>query len=358
MTSGVEVPDAADPVVAVDVLLDLATRILEALGTPGPAARTVAESLVEADVLGHESHGVMRLRRYVNAVRDGRVVPSAEARYVPLGLNSGRVDGCWGWGQPAAELATERAVALTATGAVSIVTISRCNHVGRLGRITARAAASGMIGLATCNAEPVVAPFGGTDRVLGTNPISLACPTDDAQRPLLLDIATSSTAEGKLSMTLSRGGSVPAGQIVDRDGFPSVDPAAYYEGGALLPFGDHKGYGLSVFAEILGGILSGTGFASSERYTHGNGVSILVINPAAFMDHAAFVVETSKLRDRLRASRTQDGVAAVLAPGDPEHAARDQRAVDGIPLARPIWEGLMSLRDELSIAGPYVADRS
>lgn len=357
MSSGAAGPETADTIVEAAVLFDLATRIIEGIGTPKPLALIVAASLVEANVLGHDSHGVMRLPRYVNSVRAGLVIPSASAQYIPLDTSCGRVDGGWGWGQPAAELATERAVALTRTSGVTMVTISRCNHIGRLGRLTTRAATEGMIGIATCNAEPVVAPFGGTERVLGTNPLSLACPTDNVDEPLLLDIATSATAEGKLSIARSRGTSIPGSQIVDRHGSPSFDPSAYYEGGALLPFGDHKGYGLSVFAEILGGILSGMGFASSEKYTHGNGASVLVINPAAFMDRAAFIREASELRDGLRTSRPQAGVPSVLAPGDPEYATRRRREVEGIPLVSSIWEGLMDLTEELSIVGTYPAAR-
>src|SRR6266581_3412589 len=159
-------------------------------------------------------------------------------------------------------LAVDTAIELAIECNASAVTIARCNHIGRLGEYVERLALKGMVGIAMCNTGAVVAPFGGRARMLGTNPFAFAAPAGESNPPIMIDFATASVAEGKLVLARAKNEVIPLGSIIDSAGHPSVDPDAFYAGGALLPFGGHKGYGMSVMVELLGGVLSGGGASS------------------------------------------------------------------------------------------------
>jgi LDH2 family malate/lactate/ureidoglycolate dehydrogenase len=242
-------------VVSADELTSLSRSILEAVGTPEDFAWIVAASLVDANLAGHDSHGVLRLTSYVANVRGGQVHPAARANMEPLGGACARVDGGWGWGQPAAHLATDTATDLARAHGVGLVTINRCNHIGRLGEYVEKLSRAGLMGFMICNSRPAVAPFGGYTRLLGTNPIAWSAPQHDGRKPLVVDIATAAVAEGKLRVAHAAGAAAPPGAVVDKDGHPSEQTAAFYDGGALTTFGGHKGFGLSVMAELMGGVL-------------------------------------------------------------------------------------------------------
>ena len=176
----------------------LGQAILEAVGTPEDLAAIVAGSLVDANLAGHDSHGVIRLTSYVAGVRSGQVQPGARAVVESLGDACARVDGAWGWGQPAAHIATDTASKLARANGVGLVTVGRCNHIGRLGEYIEDLSRAGQIGLMTCNSPPAVAPYGGYTRLLGTNPIAWGAPRSPGKPPIVVDFATASIAEGKL----------------------------------------------------------------------------------------------------------------------------------------------------------------
>ena len=355
-------------------LLAFACAMLEAAGTPADLASDVAESLVEANLCGHDSHGVLRLPSYLGFSRkqksESRIFNSIfpEKRAVLLadkrpGLAIRRVDGGWGWGQPAARMATRTAIELAARTGVASVTVERCNHVGRLGEYVAMVAEAGLIGLATCNAGPAVAPFNGRERLFGTNPFAFAVPRTvgprgDGPAPIVVDFATSGVAEGKLQVAQSKGQLVAPGLIIDKDGMPSADPAAFYAGGALLPMGQHKGYGINVLADLLGGGLSGIGLACTPAYGEGNrggnGFIITVYNIADFVPVEHYVTQVNHLYARVRASRPAHGVDAVLVPGDPEWMSRERHMREGISIPDSIWQALRETAQELNVALPTV----
>ena len=346
--TGRPVPESPDPVLLDSRLLqDVTEDLLMAVGSPHDLARIVATSLVTSNLLGHDSHGVLRVPRYVAAVRDGQVDPAARATFARQRPATGRVDGHWGWGQPAAALATATATELAAATGVAAVTIERCNHVGRLGEHVAAIAGAGMVGVALCNAEAAVAPFGGIERVLGTNPIAMACPTA-AGPPVVFDISTAAVAEGKLSVARAAGARIAPGAVIDAAGGQTTDPAAFYDGGALLPFGGHKGYGLSVFVEILGGILSGSGASSSPQYSHGNGTLVIAIDPEAFVERGRFLDEVAFLARRLTASAPAAGDRPQM-PGEPESRTKAARLRDGVPMAASIWREIVALGGTLDL---------
>jgi LDH2 family malate/lactate/ureidoglycolate dehydrogenase len=324
-------------------LVVLATAILVAAGTPPERAEAVSQSLVEANLAGHDSHGVLRLTQYVEFVERGDVQPSAEPELVFERGAVARVDGRRGWGQLAAQLAAATAVRLAAEHGVGVVVVDRCGHVGRLGEYVETIAAAGFVGHALCNAEAAVAPPGTGLRALGTNPLAWAVPRADAE-PILVDFATAEVAEGKLRVAVSRGEHLKVPAVVDAQGRPSHDPAAFYDGGALVPFGGHKGYALSVVAELLGrGFAAG---AVEDGRDTPYSLFLLALDPAATGGTDGFATAVDDWCDGVIARARSTG-AQVTLPGDPESRARSQRSQDGVPVPPSIWNALLELRERL-----------
>lgn len=328
----------------------MSQSILVAAGTPEDLAAIVAESLVDANLAGHDSHGVIRIPSYVAAVRGGQIKPAARARRQTLGGACARVDGEWGWGQPAARLAVDAAVEIASSHGVGVVAIGRCNHIGRLGEYVERFAAAGMMGMAMCNSRAAVAPFGGYTRLLGTNPVAWSAPYASGKPPVVVDFATSTIAEGKLRVAQADGGKVPAGAVVDSQGRPSPDPAAYYDGGALTTFGGHKGFGLSVMAELMGGVLSGSGPSSLPGFDNGNGTVVLAIDVERFVPRAAFLDQEEALSSAIHEAPAAPGVEMVMMPGEPEWRSRRRRAVEGVPVPAATYQALIEAAIELGLS--------
>ncbi len=337
------------PTFTADELRRVAQSILEAVGTHSDDAQLISNSLVESNLVGHDSHGVMRLMSYIDFVRRGQVKPAARAFVSKEAQAAAQVDGAWGWGHLSARLATTTAIDLAAQYGVAAVTIDQCNHVGRLGEYVEAMARAGMIGVALCNVDPAVAPFGGFGRVMGTNPLAWAVPRA-GNEPLFSDFATSGVAEGKLRVARAKGERVEAGLIVDSNGRPSQEPADFYNGGALLPFGGHKGYGLSVMVELLGGVLSGMAVSVQPQYQAANGTLFLALNIAAFMPVDQFTQQVEKFCERIKVTPPADGFREVLLPGEPERRTRKQRLVEGISLPEQTWQEIQALARGLDVA--------
>ena len=328
----------------------LGQAILEAVGTPEDLAAIVAGSLVDANLAGHDSHGVIRLTSYVAGVRSGQVQPGARAVVESLGDACARVDGAWGWGQPAAHIATDTASKLARANGVGLVTVGRCNHIGRLGEYIEDLSRAGQIGLMTCNSPPAVAPYGGYTRLLGTNPIAWGAPRSPGKPPIVVDFATASIAEGKLRIAHANGSKAPLGAVVDKSGQPTTDTAAFYDGGALTTFGGHKGFGLSVMAELMAGMLSGTGLSSDPDYSNGNGTMLLAIDVGRFLPASDFMEQADALDRRLHAAPTAAGFNAIQMPGEPEWRSRAERTSEGIPVAGATLRAINDLAQELGLS--------
>lgn len=319
-------------------LLTLARTVLEDAGAPPATANTVAESLVESNLRGHDSHGIRRLAPYIDAVKDGRVDPRAEPEVVTRRQAIVIVDGNGGFGQAAARLAADELTTLTRQSGVAAAAIQNANHVGRLGEWVEHLADEGLIAIAFCNAEPTVAPYGGSERRLGTNPIAWATP---GRPPLVMDWSTATMPEGKLAVAKARGEKVPHGVIVDHNGEPSRDPADFYAGGALLPLGAHKGSGLSVMIQLVGGTLAGTG-VFGQQGAAANGTVLIALDPTAFTND--FDDEAQEFTAALAATRPARGFDAVLVPGEIERRTRATRAQEGVPLPASTWSELEALK--------------
>jgi LDH2 family malate/lactate/ureidoglycolate dehydrogenase len=263
-------------------LEDFTAAALTALGASAPSAAEVAASLVLSNVVGHDSHGMVRLVQYADWIAGGQIWPAQRPVVSRRQGAVAVVDGNWGFGQPAARMAVEAAVPIAREHGVAAVTIGDCNHVGRLGEYVAALADQGFTGLAFCNSGPVVAPFGGAGRALGTNPLAWAAP-GGPDGPLVADFSTAAVAEGKVRLAAAGGRPLADGLIVDALGRPSRSPADFYAGGALLTFGGHKGSALSVLIELLGGLLTGMGTACTPSYAGGNGMVLIALDVGAFV---------------------------------------------------------------------------
>jgi uncharacterized oxidoreductase len=324
-------------------------EIIEAAGTPHADALAIGDSLVEANLMGHDSHGVLRLPWYIAAVRRGAIQPDATPRVIAQHGATAQVDGALGWGQVSARFATQTAIGLATDHSVGAVTIVNCNHIGRVGAYVETIARAGMIGIAICNAGPAVAPFGGFQRVMGTNPLAWAAPGGPGQPPLVLDFATSIVAEGKLRVARSKGETLADTLVFDAAGQPSRDPADFYLGGALQTFGLHKGSGISLMIELLARGLCGVDPTVAGGQGH-NGTLILALNILAFAPEQQFQGAAERLRAQVGALTPVPPAERVLLPGEPELYNRQQRMHAGIPIPQPIWDEILGLAAEWNIA--------
>ncbi len=332
-----------------EYLREVGIKIFTALGAPRPKAELVVETLIEASLTGHDSHGISYLVRYAERIRGGFIRPEAEPMMVKEAPSSALLDGCWGFGQVTAMRVMEVAAEKAYRNVVSAVGAFNCNHIGRVGYYTSWAARRGLIGLMFVNVgHPMVSVYGGVGRVLGTNPFSASAPT--GEDPFLLDYATSTVADGKVSWAIAKGERIPDHWIRDRMGRPTEDPCELREGGWLLPFGGHKGYCLQMLMELMGAALTGSrsGVDPEIGPPSTNGVLAIAIDPEGFVGLEAYVERSKGILKAVKEGRAEEG-GEILTPGEPEWMTRRRRLAEGIPLPEPTWSQISRLAEELSI---------
>jgi LDH2 family malate/lactate/ureidoglycolate dehydrogenase len=340
------------PEVAAGDLHRFARSLLVSAGAREESAEIVADSLLDANLAGHDSHGVLRLAGYLAGIHAGHVATGATATLDSASGATAIVDAHDGWGQPAMWMATRAAIDAAREFGLGAAVVRNSYHIGRVAPYVEAVAREGMIGFATANAAPAVAPFGGRKRVLGTNPIAWAAPRADGAPPLCLDVATAGVAEGKLRVARAKGLPVPPGNLVDRHGQATVDPHDFYDGGALLPFGGHKGSGFSLFAQILGRGLAQMNPSAYDGPRGINGPFILAIDVARFTPLDRFQAEVEAQCAVVCGCDPADDVEAVLLPGQPEQLTRAVRERDGVPIPDATWEELLELAREWSVPAP------
>lgn len=338
----------------VQALRSLVASILIANGSTRAEADTVAANLVLANLSGHDSHGVGMLPRYVDAVLEGGLQPNAEARVI---LDTGTLltlDGQRGYGQVVGEQAMALGMARAKTHGSCIMTLANAHHLGRIGHFAEMAVAKGLVAIHFVNvlSRPVVAPWGGGDGRYGTNPCCIGVPLQ-GREPFVLDFATSRVAQGKMRVAHNEGRQVPPGYLIDAQGQPTTDPGVVVVPqagpagapgnglfGALMAFGEHKGYGLAVACELLGGALTGSGTwhrpADNARAVV-NGMLTILIDPAKLGTQDSFNTEALAFVDWLRQSPAAPGSDGVQVAGEPERLARQQRAQTGIAIDEQTW---------------------
>src|SRR5258708_6329890 len=343
------------PRVPAERLHHIGAALLVAGGAPAHEAEIVMRNSVDATLAGHDSHGIIQIPTYIDRMQVGHIVPGAPWKIVQESPATTVVDGFWGFGY----VVSERAMKLTIDKArktnVAATTIFRQGHIGRLASYSLMAAEANMIGLIAADsgrAAKQVAPFGGREAGIGTNPLSIAIPSN-LDGPLFLDMATSAVAAGKISLAVSRGESIPLGWIVDRDGQPTTDPQQLKAGGALMPLGGsegYKGYGLSVIVEILCGLLTGLGFGVEPSGRHNDGVFMAVFKVDAFRPLAQFKHEVAEFARYLKATQPAEGVSEIYYPGEVEHRREQDRLQHGIEVEDATWAKLAALAEGYGLA--------
>jgi uncharacterized oxidoreductase len=325
--------------------------VFEGAGVPAPIAERVACSLVEANLTGHDSHGVIRVPAYVRAVQSGRVQPEGEIAVVQERPTTAMLDCGFNFGQVGAERGMHLAVRKARQNDLAMVVLRRCNHIGRLGEYVVMAAQEGMMGMVFCNGTAsggIVAPHGGIGRALGSNPIAWGVPGPDG-RAIFMDYATSVCAQGKIQVAADKGQVLPEGWLLDKDGQPTRDPHDQFEGGVMLPFGGHKGYALSVLIELLAGGLSGAGPALLPGYERMQGVVLMAVNIEVFEPVPAFQQMSAEFAGALKRVPCAPDCEEVLLPGEPEWRSREVREREGIPLPKKTWARIGETARELGL---------
>ena len=344
--------------VSIHALTAIATAILLHAGRNQTAAKRVSSRLVSANVTGHDSHGVGMIPAYVDGIRSGQLLPNAEIEIVndkgPFLL----IDGGRGFGHVIAEQAMEVAIERAKASHFSVLSLRNSFHLGRLGDWGEMAARSGFICIIYANVQserPLVAPHGGSDARFVTNPYCTAIPATGKHPMFILDMATSTIAMGKARVANLSGKQVPEGSVIDPQGNPTTDPSVMFQepAGSLTPFGMHKGFGLALLGDILGGAFSGGGAYLPEREVPDriiNNMMAILIDPNVFGEAKEFGIDVDKYIDWVKASPPATGFDAVLMPGDPERLCTMDRLKNGIPLDAGTIEQLIATAKSVKVS--------
>ncbi len=348
--------DAPAPVrVAPEKLENFITRALEAVEIRASDAQAIAELMVQADVQGSEGHGIFRLPQYIRRIKGGAVNVNPKIRVAREAAGMALVDGDNGMGHLVMRYATDRAIEKARSAGVAWVGVGWSNHAGPASLYASMPLAHDMIGLylAVGNANHLP-PWGGLDMLLSTNPIAVAIPAGD-EPAIVLDMATTVAAYGKVKTKAQRGETMPEGWMMDRQGQPLTDPRRASDG-FLLPIGGYKGYGLALIFGLLAGTLNGAAmgsdvvdFNADDTTPTNTGHVIVAINVAAFQPVPEFKRGVDALIRDLRNSERLPGVDRIRLPGDGARSAREDRSSNGVPLPAPLAAALAQLASELKI---------
>lgn len=336
-------------------LQDLGVRVFRALNVPDDIAQIVSSALVDANLSGHDSHGVIRIPEYVEGIRRGTVRPAERPRVLSQRAATALVSGEWGFGQPAGITATDEAVARARQYGVSAVAVVRCNHLGRIGAYVERAAAAGCAAVVWVGGfgRWRAVPYGGRRPALGTNPLAAGFPLR-GEEPVVVDMATTAVAVGKIMVAQAANKELPPGSIVDSQGRPTTNPTDFFQGGALLPFGAHKGYSLAVLNELLGQALTGADAhggdgGGGEVFRH-SGALFSAIDVGAFRPAEETTAAAERIAGRLRSIPPAAGFERVYTPGEPEARTRRERAHAGIELPWETWRAIVATAESAGIS--------
>ena len=336
-------------------LVTISCELFEAVGCSPEDANVVANHLVDSSLYGHDSHGIIRIYEYVDQIKQGIFNSRGQPRIVSEKPCTATIDGGGCMGQVAAQFATKIALEKAGEHGISTVTLRNTSHIGRVGAYPLTIARSGKMGVVYCNAGRLgrqIVPFGGLDPLMSTNPIGFGAPRRNND-PILVDMATSVTAEGKIRVARNRGESTPAGWLIDNEGNSTTDPNDFLErGGAILPLGGvsgYKGHCLSFMVELLGGALSGEGVSSGETVMHSNGVLFTVYDIEHFIDLETYYDEVEILVRHVRSGRIDPAIGEILLPGEKEFRTARQRSRDGIEIDDVTWLRICAAGEKLGL---------
>jgi len=344
--------------------------IFAAAGCAPDEAARISYHLMGANLTGHDSHGVIRTPRYVQWLQEGKVLPGQSLTIVNESPTHAVVDGNFGFGQTIGPLAVDLGIAKAKSVGMAAIALRCSGHIGRIGDWAERAAAQGLLSIHFVNVSEgeLVAPFGGVDRRFSTNPVCIGVPAQGDEPMLLLDMATSLVAEGKVLVASNGGKPLPEGSLISPDGVRSTNPEVLYGpltplaprdpakgDGALRAFGEHKGSGLAFMCEILAGVLTGGATSGpipgGKRGRISNGMFSIYIDPAHF-GATDFAAKAAEYAQYVKASRPEVAGNEVLVPGEPEARTRADRLANGVPLQVDTWNALRAVGESLGVAAP------
>ncbi|MGD9720995.1 MAG: malate/lactate/ureidoglycolate dehydrogenase [Pirellulales bacterium] len=342
-------------IIAHDRLKKLTSDIFAAAGCHADEAARIGHYLTESNLVGHDSHGVIRVISYIDFLRAGKVVPNRSIEVLFENEVIAVVDGGYGFGQTIGEQATQLGIDKCARHGVSVVALRNAGHLGRIGDWPTMAAKAGLVSLHfvnTSGAGILVAPFGGIDRRLSANPVAAGVPVKGG-KPVIMDMSCCTIAEGKLRVAFNKGVRVNDGCIIDSNGEPTNDPVVFYGDppGAILSVAGHKGYALGVITEMLAGALTGAGASNpANKGRLANGMLSIYFDPAKFGDNEAFAAEVRRFIDWTKSSRKASPDGEILMPGDVEEKTKARRMRDGIELDDNTWKSLVDTARSLGVA--------
>jgi uncharacterized oxidoreductase len=340
--------------IAHDSLRRLTSSIFAAVGSNPHEAERIGHYLVEANLAGHDSHGVIRVPFYVEWVKAGKVVPNQRMKVVFENEVIAVVDGQYGFGQVLGEEAMRFGIDKVKKHGVAVVALRNAGHLGQIGAwplLVARAGLTSLHWVNTSGAGILVAPFGGVERRLSANPIAAGVPVKNGE-PIILDMSACTIAEGKIKVALNKGVQVPENCLIDSAGLPTTDPKVFYgpPAGAILSIAGHKGYGLGVIAEVLAGALTGGGCSNPKNLQRlANGMLSVILDQNLFQPDAGFAAEIEQFIAWVKSARATTPDGEILMPGEPEARNRAKRVRDGIELDETTWGQLMQVGKSVGV---------
>ena len=353
--------------VDVNYAIELITDIFKAKSCNNYEAKTIAERLCGSNLKGHDSHGIVRVPRYVLWMEWGWVFPNIKPELIVDSGALALIDAKQGFGQIAGEFAVDEGINRAKLHGVSVVGLKNSGHLGRIGDWSERAADAGLVSLHFVNVRGslLVAPFGGSDRRGSTSPLSIGVPSKDTDH-IILDMATSTVAEGKVMVAQKGGKPLPAGALIDSNGNLTINPEVMYGKinenevpnsengtGAITAFGLHKGSGINFMMEILGGALTGSGVSAGiddkEKRKFANGMLSLYVKVDNMVNFEYFLNEVKSYADFVRSSPPANKNEKVLIPGDKEISTYKDRLANGLPVAPIVWQNIKQTAKDLNV---------
>ncbi len=334
----------------------MGTRILDAAGSPHEESLWVAESLVDANLAGHDSHGIMRVALYVERINNGQVKPGAPVSTVRETAATAVIDGHQGWGQVLAKRGMEMAIEKARSASVGSVAVRNAGHAGRMGKWVTMAAQENMIGLSYVNSRGALGemfPWGGAERRLNLNAMAFAAPSG-TDCPVLVDVSLSVAAGGKIIQAALAGQQLPEGYLIDAEGNPTTDPADF-DGpppGAVLPIGGvvgHKGYAMNVMADLMAGALAATG-VSGQKTPRGNGLFFQAVNIEAFLPVSQYTATVQEYRTWIKSARKEPGTDEIFFPGEIEYRTAQRRRKEGISIPEGVWKEVLETAKKVGVS--------
>ncbi|HEY6331290.1 MAG TPA: Ldh family oxidoreductase [Blastocatellia bacterium] len=347
-----------DSIISEPELRAFCEAVFMTLGVESADAQVWADALMEASLRGIDSHGVLVLPMYAAMIEAGGIVASSRIETIYDGGATVLLDGKGGIGFVISARAMDLALERAASFGISFITVRNSNHFGAAGYYAMKSLPRDMVGIALTNASPALPAWGGKTRVIGSNAMAVAVPSG-RKFPIVYDIAIGAAAGAKVFLMGQKGKAIPDDWMIDKEGRPTNDPGALFDGGLILPFGGHKGYGLGIILDVLSGVISGglfstqvPGFAQDMAKPLGACHTFMAIDVSRFLPVDEFKSRVDEMVRNIKASSPVEGIERVYLPGERGFLTREDRLKNGIPLHRKLAQDLCTLAARLSIHQP------